>query len=360
MTTLVAGATTDGDQATLFNGTTDVGTVPDSPSLSVTSSMALECFVKFPSFPGSTKKIAGKDGSYQLQVNSAGKVLWKLDNGANTVTVTSAATLALNTWYHVVGVWNNDYTGATQIGKTTTGATTTALPPDYIGGSTSGYENLKVARTQIFEKGRLDIVFADIIRFSANPYSQWEAAVVYADSAGEPGDLLAQSAGQLLGANVATRTWVQFPVSVVLYPGFCWLGVVGGTALTGASEYPVLLVGQDTTGGTHRSKNSVVSETSGWTIGSDAVDPFGATTTSNSVNLAVYGAYTPLARTGDEGHAVLYINGLEDATAAYTGGVADTVNPFEVAPGLAVAVDEVSVWNKKLSPLQTAMHYNAR
>lgn len=368
--TLVAGALRqDTNQALSYNATTSSTNIPSSTSSSLAvgdggvGGMALECFVRFAALPGSTKNVIYKNGSYYLKIRADGKLELVLQNGAQSVTVTGTTVLATNTWYHVVGVYNGDYTGATTFGKTTTGSVFESLPPDYIAGTETSYNNLQANRHQVFEKGLVTSVVMDIQRDNSHPYSQWVAAVLYADAGGQPGPLLAQSDPVLVDAAYATRQWVTFPMSATVYQGFYWPGFVGGNAFTGASEYPVVLVGKETSGGTRRYRHDAVTSAGGsYPLGA-ASDPFG-TSTPDSILLAVYANYTALARTGAEGKALLYVNGALDNSVAYTHGIAATASDTFFAPtdgtGHAVQLDEVSIWNKKLTASQVAAHYNAR
>src|SRR4029077_15087570 len=93
--TLVPGAlTVDPDQALSFSGPTSFASAPDSASLSITGSLSIELFLNLPSLPGSTLDVIRKTGSYRIQVNTAGNVLFNVVNGASSVTVTSNAALS--------------------------------------------------------------------------------------------------------------------------------------------------------------------------------------------------------------------------------------------------------------------------
>ena len=111
-----------------------------------------------------------------------------------------------------------------------------------------------------------------------------------------------------------------------------------------------IFASRDTTGGVTSSRNDSVTGPS---------NPFGTVTTSSVSNLSAYCDYTAVARTGNEGKALIYINGAKNVSAVYSGGIADTANALEVTPSVAAQVDEVSIWNKALSPVQIATHYNA-
>jgi hypothetical protein len=358
---LVAGALReDANQALQFNGSTNSMSVPDTASSSLAiadgapGGMALECFVKFASFPGTTKNVIVKPSSYALAVTSAGKLTWTLSNGANTVIVTSASTLSTATWYHVVGVYNGDYTGAPIFGNQTQGASQATMPGDYALGSSTGHNNLQVSKETILEKGLVTSVVMDLQKAVDATLYEWVAAVVYEDSAGVPGAKIAQSAAQNLGAALTSRQWVTFPVNGVAQPGPVWLGYVGG------SNSNRTRIGQETTGGTRKWRNDSVTETSGYTLTGETPDPFGSIVSGDSGRFAIYANYTPLARTGDEGYALLYINGVEDAKTAYAHGIADSSSATDFASTVACSIDEPSIWNKKLTAVQVATHFAAR
>lgn len=102
--TLIAGPLTDLTQALrLSSSATWVVADSASSSLAVADAAAggaaMSGWFSLPSLPGSTQTIIGKASSYELKVTSAGKLQWIVTNGGNSVTVTSAATIATGTWY---------------------------------------------------------------------------------------------------------------------------------------------------------------------------------------------------------------------------------------------------------------------
>jgi hypothetical protein len=103
--TLVSGPLPfDTDQGLSFNGTTQDAYVVDSSSLSQTGSMSLEAWVKVSSYPGATRLLVGKRGSYYLQLTSAGVLQWVVKNDTNIATLNSGAPLTTGVWYQVAGV----------------------------------------------------------------------------------------------------------------------------------------------------------------------------------------------------------------------------------------------------------------
>lgn len=345
--TLVAGGLTiDTDQGLQWNGTNNSASAADSVSLSVTGSMSLEMLVKFAAFPGSTKKVFGKDSSYQLQVNTSGKLLWRLDNGGSNVTVTSATTLALNTWYHVIGVYNGNYAGVAQFGDSTIGTSTTGILGDYFHGSPSGSNNKMATKFPLLERALFTSIVMDCVRSPDTTLNETVRAHIYSGTTAATATKVAESADVLLSTpTLPARAWVTFPIEGVGEPGDYWLGPAGGET---SQEFSI---GCETSGGSSAYANDLLSD------GLSTV--FGTPGTTDAKVLAAYVNYTPIARTGLEGKALLYINGSLDASSAYTSGIADNANALEVAPSVAVFTDERSVWGRALSPVEIATHYTA-
>ncbi len=355
--TLTTGALTDSTQGLTFNGTTNLLTIPDSASDSLTvadgasGGMALELFIKFAAIPGSTKDIAVKTGSYSLQINSSGKLLWTLTNGGNTVTVTSATTIATNTWYHIVGVYNGDYTGTTIFGNQSSGSALLSLPADYhMGSGTPSNLNLQVGKFTALEKGSITSILVDMKRVKDATLPQNLRAVVFGPSgASTPGEFLGASDSARYTSPDPSRAFISFPTDgIAFYAGAVWLGVFSGGSDGNSSQ---LELGHETTGGTRAWKSDSYP---------DPATPFGTPTGTDAKNFAMYANYTATGRTGDEGFALLYINGVLDASTAYAHGIADTANNLVFASNAAVSIDEASIWNKKLTPVQVATHYAAR
>src|SRR3990167_4357715 len=334
---LVTGAlTVDTDQALQFNGTTNSGSVTDSPSLSITSSMSLECFVKFAALPGSTKDLVAKASSYSLQLNSAGKLLWKLDNGASTVTVTSTATLSTNTWYHVICVYNDNYAGTEQFGEANHGASQTALTTN----------TKRVGLFTLPEPALLDNVYLSL-KYVDEIYAVEMRAIVYSDSAGSPDALVAQSDSVAIYDQSIWRnpTFVPFPLAAMVPAGDYWLGVISG------EKSGKLWITEDTSGGTRASGSDTFSD--------GASDPFGTPSGTGSELVSAYATYSATSRTGLEGKAIIYINGALDNSSAYTGDIADNANAVSICPSFAASVDDISIWDRALSTVEAATHYTA-
>ncbi len=372
------GATTDGDEAMRFTGTQLI-TVADSVSSSlavgdgVSGGATLECWVRFSAFPASQKHIVWKSGAYALDVTADGHVVWTVTNGANTVTVTSASTLSLNTWTQLTGVYNGGYLGTTQFGKTSVGATGTSLFGDYSAGALTTASNMTVGRFPAPERGLVTSLVADLSIEQSNPYGQDCAAVMYADEGGMPGAKMAQSPGQYLVSTTFggpiplnkpslapnNRIWWTFPLEATVYRGlYYWLGLVGGALHTSGTT--VLLVGCDATGGTRYLKNAAVSSSSAGPADQGVDDPFGAPASTDAKSLAVYVNYTATGRTGAEQKALLYMDGLLDASGSYGHGVADTPAATLFADTLALDLDDVAIYAYALTPAQIAVHYASR
>jgi len=370
--TLVAGNLTDGNQAVTLSGS---GTfvVPDSVSSSlavadgVAGGMAMVGWFKVAALPSSTQTILGKAGSYELKLTAAGKLTWTL-TGATTATVTSNTSIATNRWYMVAGVYNGDYSGVPQLGQTTAGATLIGLAGDYRAGALTGNNNLQVSQFLAQENGHVSELVMRLAIDSGAPYSQDVAAVIYRDTAGAPGEKLAQSDGQFLVStslggpiplsNVGS-VWWTFPLEASLYRGSnYWLGFAGGALHT--SDTTVLVIGATTTGGQLRGKNSVVSEDGDGPASQSVDDPFGTPALTNTTKLDVYANYTPTSRTGNEGQAVLYVDGVLDNSVSYTSGIADSTNNLQHPTTLAVTLDDWMIFNRRLTAEEVAMLYASR
>ncbi len=344
--TLVTGAlTVDTDQAISLNGPTSFFSATDSTSLSITGSLSIELFVKLSSLPGATRDIVRKTGSYAVQVTSSGQVLFVVTGPSSSVTVTSTTTLSTNTWYHLVCVYNGNYSGAQQFGKATLGSTILGLADG--NGNNNLVGKFTLVETALLKHVNMALEYTDEI------WLVQLRGVVYADNAGAPGALVAVSPEPVLYYQPPTPalrswTWVSFPVSAAVPAGDYHIGVVSDTA--GPPGKVAIFVSRDTTGGVTSVHNDSVTGPS---------DPFGTILGSTADNLSVYCDYTAVARTGNEGKALIYINGARNVSSVYSGGIADTANAVEIAPAVAAQVDEVSIWNKALTPVQIATHYNA-
>jgi hypothetical protein len=76
--------------------------------------------------------------------------------------------------------------------------------------------------------------------------------------------------------------------------------------------------------------------------------------------MAIYANYTPTARTGNEGQAVLYVDGVLDNSAAYTRGITDSANNLQHPAGLAVTLDDWMIFDRRLTAEEIAMLYASR
>jgi hypothetical protein len=97
----------DTDLAVAFDGSTDDGVIDSAAT--VANPFSLEGWVRVPALPASTRDIVAKRGSYLLQVDSAGRLLFLIKNDTTVTSVQSGAGMTTNTWYHVVCT----YDGAT-------------------------------------------------------------------------------------------------------------------------------------------------------------------------------------------------------------------------------------------------------
>ena len=106
--TLIAGPYSfDTDQGLTYDGTNDSSYVLSSASLVTQSAFSVDGWIRVASLPGSTVDLLTKRGSWLLQMNSSGKLLWTLKDDTSTVTITSGTTITTNTWFHVTGVYDD-------------------------------------------------------------------------------------------------------------------------------------------------------------------------------------------------------------------------------------------------------------
>ncbi len=358
--TAIAGPLTSGGTA-LRLSSSGSWVVADSVSSSlavgdgVSGGCALEGWFRLPSLPSGTQTIMGKASSYELKATSAGFVHWIVTNSGNTATVVSSSAITANTWYHVAGVYNGDYTGTPIFGNQVQGSGLTSVPADYVAGAATGNNNLQVCKYTIPEKGQITSLVMDL-KGSGGAY-QDVAAVVYEDDNGAPSDLLAQSDSQRMGLD-NIRRWVTFPLSCSVFSGDVWLGFVGGAIFS--TVLSSMAIGYETSGSTRKVKSSPVSDGDPNTVINTADSPFGTAALSDSDKFAIYANYTPTGRTGAEGKAVLYLNGVESASVSYAHGIGDSANNLQHPAGAAVDLESWAIYNKKLTPVQVATHYSAR
>jgi hypothetical protein len=350
------------DQALSFNGTTNSMTVPDSPSDSLAvadggaGGMALSIWVKFVSLPGSQKSIFDKSG-IQFGITATNKFYFFLLNGANSVTVNSVASAVAGQWYHVVCVYNGDYSGTPIFGNQTQGSVKLPIPADYRQGVATGARNLQVCHFPILEKGVITSVVMDLVRTHDATSPEWLAGVAYNVDAGLTTALGGQSAPRLIQPS-DTRAWEPFPMAAPVYPGDVAIGFIAGS---GSAEFSPISIGYETSGGTCKEKAAVVTGGDGVNFTGTAPDPFGTPGASNSQKFAVYANYTPTGRTGAEGRALIYVNGQLDNFSAYTHGIADSANDILFASGTAVQIGgRPAIFNRKLSPVEVSYLYSAR
>ena len=98
----------EGGGSLLFDGTNDVLKVADSDALDlVGNTLTISCWVKrSASGSGNLVKKADASNGYRLWITSSGTLQFDLLLGGTTKTVTSTATIPLNTWKHVAARHN--------------------------------------------------------------------------------------------------------------------------------------------------------------------------------------------------------------------------------------------------------------
>ena len=315
--------------------------------------------LRIPAYPLAEAYLFNKSGEYGASILPDGTLRFHLTGG----TVDSSAPIPLNTGVFVELVYNGSYSGDPVVGNNTQGSAQEGMAADYMAGSTTGENNLQVCRFQMLERGLITQLNLDLQRYDNNPAFQDVAAVAYADSAAAPAAKLAQTAGQLLGSTALgtqPRVWQPFTVDepfILDIGDFLWLGYAGGARHT--SESPVMLIGKETSGGTRKGRNSVVSASSAGPASQSVADPFGAAALSDAVKLAVYADYSPLGRDGNEGNLLIYLDGQEDARAAYTAGITPGTNDL-TGPEFTVDMDDLLLFDRRLTAVECAQLYAAR
>lgn len=96
----------DADQALAFDGVSDSAYVPSDSSLTTKNPFAADGLVSFPAFPAATRDVVGIRGSWLLQINSAGQLLFVVKDDTSLVTVTSNTVLDTDTFYYVSLVYD--------------------------------------------------------------------------------------------------------------------------------------------------------------------------------------------------------------------------------------------------------------
>ncbi len=352
----------DTNPAIRFSGGSSF-TVPHSDALVLLNGAVGGVAFAFPlrlhSYPASEKYLFNKSGEYAASILSDGTLRFYLTSGH----VDSSAPIPLDTNVFVSLVYNGAYSGVTKVGRTSAGSTTEGMGADYMAGTTTGENNVRANRHQMLERGQITELVAFLQRYDGVPSFQDVALVAFSDTSGPlPDAVLGQSAGQLLGSTALGTQPLEEVTFAVPEPfeldinDFVWLGYAGGARHT--SESPVMLVSVNSSGGTRKGKNAVVSASSAGPA-SQSLSSFGAAALSDSVLMAVYANYTPLARTGDEGNLLVYLDGQEDARAAYTSGI--TAGTADLTgPEFDVDMDELLLWDRKLGPVEVAQFFAAR
>lgn len=338
------------------------GSIPDSPSISLpvgaAGGIAIEILLRVAGYPAADEPIVQKTGSFEFGIKSNGKLYLTL-TGTGSVTVTTNNAISTNTWHTLAFVYNGDYSGVAKLGKTSVGAARGNAYPDYRAGVLTNQNNLQVSRFQALEKGVVSQIVVDLKTERDAPSPEDVCAVAYADASALPGAKLFQTEGQLINTGANVQAWVPFPASFVIAPfEYYWLGIAGGAEH--AADPTVLTIGYDSTGGSYKAKNSVVSEGGAGPANQPADDPFGTPAATQAWVLGVYADYTP-ARTGEEGRALIYVDGQLENYGAYTGGIADSANAVSVLPG-SYAADwkDLVFHNRKLNGAEVAEHFWAR
>jgi hypothetical protein len=85
-----------------FDGVDDYVEIPDSPSLDLPTSLTVAAWVRVRSTPPELYTIASKDTNYEFHIDNGRHVYWWWnDSGGAAHSITTATTIALNTWVHI-------------------------------------------------------------------------------------------------------------------------------------------------------------------------------------------------------------------------------------------------------------------
>jgi len=372
--TLVAGALAgDSDQALLFNGTTQDGTVPDAPSMSPTGVMSLELWLQFSAAPGTTRTVVGKTRSYWLELRTDRKLQFSVRSGSTVTTLVSASVLSTATWYHIACVYDGSnlkiYLNQVQDATTTysSGISATTFPltvartddstasPGWRGASgpvaTSGL-GTSIAISTPAGTVTGDYLVAAIRPNNGNSCTPPAGWTLLGTSPGSSGSFQLFMYGKIAtgadAAGGATYTWtIGSAISEItgMIAAFSAVGATGVTASAGNSSTSI------SAGLTPAYSNTLVaaffaaSSVRTWTEtpGTERADAQGMAleTTAVGVIAAQTETGTPDA-TGPNEMFALELVGVVGAT-SFTG----------------MQADEISLWNVGLSAGQVAAHYAA-
>jgi concanavalin A-like lectin/glucanase superfamily protein len=97
----------DADLGLTFDGSDDYALVPNSFTLSTKGACSIEGWLKLASLPGATADIVTKRGSWLVQINSTGRLLFTCKDDTSTATATSNTVLVTGAWYHVAFVYDD-------------------------------------------------------------------------------------------------------------------------------------------------------------------------------------------------------------------------------------------------------------
>jgi hypothetical protein len=204
------GATTDGDRATGFNGTTRV-TVPSSAGLASGTGVSVEGWVK----PSSTasQTVVRKDGQYLLRV-AGGKIVARvwLSSGSYTELTTSAV-VQTSAFQHVVMTYDGSalrvYRNGLQVASKRAPGAAQGSSRSLLIGSSDGYDGFT---------GTLDEIAVYSAALSGQTVaSHWNAG----RSATAPAPAPAPAPASTEGARVSCG-WGTFSSTQHLWPSGCW------------------------------------------------------------------------------------------------------------------------------------------
>ena len=222
-----------------FDGASDYTTSADSASLSVTGTLTIEAWVK-PQKTGSEQTIIGKwdettandDRSYRLYITSGNKFAFSVSSNGTAAGVTtitgSTTTVAVNTWYHVAGVYNP--TGTTldlYVNGTSDNTQVTSGPASidnnasllYLGAKENTSGSADTFFTGIIDEVRVSEVtrYATTFTTSTSPFARDEhtQALFHFDESGDDPRQTGSTIDDTTYANHATITSAKYASGLV-------------------------------------------------------------------------------------------------------------------------------------------------
>jgi hypothetical protein len=380
----------DGDTSATFNGTSQYVSIPYNGSLNP-NSVTLEAWAKPTGGTGTARTVAASQDTnkgYLLGIGTDNKWRFTVGTGTAVNVAAAGATVTLNTWAHVVGVYNGTtatlYVDGLSVGSVATGRSANTTRPLGIGASNSGgtwagyfpgsiddvalYPSA-LTQTRVQAHYLVGRSYQDSV-LDTDPVSYWRlgesSGTSAADSKGsntgtytnaptlvQPGALAGDSntAVSFDGSNdyvrvptaaslnitsaITIEAWIQ-----VRAWDYNWQAIV----TKGDSDYRL-----------HRWMNSdnLSFDTNG------GYDVQGAANVND-------GSWHHVVATWDGSTKYMYVDGVLDTTLAFTGPLANNSYDLAIGENLEMTgrywdglIDEVAVYNRALSATEVQLHYTS-